>query len=272
MWSTSRRLYELNILDCAHAEPLWSVRMSTGTQIGGSGHTPWVFVSMCVWVVVRIWHCITLSSAGYHICFPSCFIVGGEKEQEAVFSAEALTKKSFSHSFLCFPCLSSCLISPRLLSCLISPYVLFSTSGLCQNSFLLRPPPPIFSLFCSPAFIFQLLFNFFSFVFDLFVFRPSVVFHLYPTHSSPCISSLSISHFILLSLILSIWLIRKPFKAIDVAYFGEDRLRGLCVSVSLHVSVSGNVNVPVMYIYRISAKLCTHVSGHQESLFTSWGG
>lgn len=38
--STSRQLYELNIFDSAHTEPLWSVGMSTGSEIGGSDHTP----------------------------------------------------------------------------------------------------------------------------------------------------------------------------------------------------------------------------------------
>lgn len=60
MSSTSMQWYELNILDSAHTEPLWSVRMSSGSQIGGSGHTPLDFpcvsVCMCVTQYLTLYH------------------------------------------------------------------------------------------------------------------------------------------------------------------------------------------------------------------------
>ncbi len=62
--------------------------------------------------------------------------------------------------------LSACLISPLLLSYLIFQRVLFSTSGLCQNCFLLYPPRQS-PLLQSLALVFKL---FIQLVFSSFVF------------------------------------------------------------------------------------------------------
>lgn len=245
MLSTSRRLYELNILDSAHAEPLWSVRMSTGTQIGDSGHTPSVF--QCVFECVCMCVCyavfdtvITLSSEGYHICFPSCFIVRGEKEREPFFSAKAfpLWQRKVSLCLLFSHTLSyAFLVTPCVLSLRFSYLVWFLSTCcfqlvVCVKIVFALPLSPILPVFyistLNQLFFLTLFFDLFAFLSFCCLSSPSLY-----------ISSLSLPHLVP----LSIWLIWKPFKAIDVGMMAS-----LCASLSLYVSVSANVSVSVMYI------------------------
>lgn len=144
-------------------------------------------VSVCQCVCV----CVTLYLTLYHIeqrglshLFSFMFYC---QRGEAFFSAKALPFWQRKVSLrLLFPHTLSYafLVSPSVLSLPFSYLIWFFSTCcfqlvVCVKIVFLLYPPPLLPLFYSLAFIFQLLSNFFSsFVFDLFAFCPSVVFHL----------------------------------------------------------------------------------------------
>ena len=147
--------------------PLWSVRMSTGTQInggGGSGHTPRVFAGVCL--------------TPYHTGLSHLLSFISYCRRSGVFSLPKKKFPSLSHARL-VSCLR--LISPLLLSRLISHSVLFFSNQWFVSK-LFFPRPAVFSSrfhFLSPLFNFSPLSAFWSlFFFKLFVLL--IVFHLYP--------------------------------------------------------------------------------------------
>lgn len=229
--STSRQLYELNILDSAHTEPLWSVGMSTGSEIGGSDHTPWVFASVCYLVLDTASHWAVRVIA----CLVFFMIYGQRKEGTRTFRPPRSLFHAFPGSrhilYFC-TCLIFCLFCFKLF---ISLFFIFSLSMLLLHS-------PFFLCFWSLHFILLL---------SLIHTSPSLPLNPSTTTTTTTTPSLSCSHWSCqydgYKNFQSDWWLLIAAR-ISLGCQRDTCTVSLCVSLSLHVSVSARKDFRVFFM------------------------
>lgn len=255
MSGRSRQLYELNILDRAHTEPLWSVRMSTGAQIGGSGHTSCSSASF--WGLSHLLR-VSLSESNK----PPLMVKLYHFDKENFLSVFAFLPHALSYALL----VSSCVLSPLFSYLWFFSACCFQLLVCVKIVFLI--PPVMFFHFHFLTFI--QLFSFSAldpFAFLSFTRTPPLL----PTMSSRSLPFCPASPADMKTF-QSNWccLFWRASSLISVGSVCHCLRR--CVSLSLSllcVNIGEWETARPLCSYGIFTKLCTHESGRHESLLAS---